>query len=175
MGQVSDEYSNSTGVGNWPTLGFGFIYINLPYVNLFSHHLQTSSSKSVLSVTILFNILILLCVHLVAACLCCWAVVGHFTLGFSFQYKLSFTSCEHLGKSMRSTTTQYIVQQYNGTSPVFSPGEYSHIKQGKFQNLKTCLHCAAHHSAQLMHSNNSFTAIFSSLVDNSPLYVFISN
>ena len=108
MGQVSDEYSNSTGVGNWPTLGFGFIYINLPYVNLFSHHLQTSSSKSVLSVTILFNILILLCVHLVAACLCCWAVVGHFTLGFSFQYKLSFTSCEHLGKSMRSSITQYM-------------------------------------------------------------------
>ena len=56
----------------------------------------------------LFNILILLCVHLVAACLCCWAVVGHFTLGFSFQYKLSFTSCEHLGKSMRSSITQYM-------------------------------------------------------------------
>ena len=79
----------------------------------------------------IFNILILLCVQLLIACLCCcakWKLATLLlTLAFSISFHILHVSILESPWEVQSLST-CISLICNGTSPVFSPGEYAHIK-----------------------------------------------
>ena len=79
----------------------------------------------------IFNILILLCVQLLTACLyCCakWKLATLLlTLAFSISFHILHVSILESPWEVQSLST-CISLICNGTSPVFSPGEYAHIK-----------------------------------------------
>ena len=62
------------------------------------------------------------------------------TLAFSISFKNAF--CEHLGKSMRTQPPSTCMSLIcSGTSPVFSPGKYSHTKHKQISwEESNCVH-----------------------------------